>query len=595
MKGMTDSTQEPAAAQPPANPAWQAPDGAAPGNAGHSNPSSAPAQRPAWRPQLIVVLVTLACLVPFLNKAYHMDDTLFLWIARHLGEHVTNFFGFNANWYGYAMPMHQIMQNPPGGAYFIAAAAALGGWGEVWLHSAFLLPAIAVGLGTFRLGRRLSSRPMVGALCAVLTPAFVVSATNIMADVLMLACYTWAIAFWVEGLEDRRPGFLLLASLLIATAALTKYFGISLIPLLGVYSWLYHRKQAAAATACLVVPVIILGWFELYASGLYGHGLVFGAFDYSTLWGTKHATLLQRFQRLGTGLSFLGGGLIGTVLFIPWLWPRRQWLWGVGLYVLVALAGAALFAKYIIVQGKWSEGSGWWFRAQYLLFVGVGLHLLALAVIEFWRQRDAPSFLLLSWLLGTFAFAAVLNWTVSVRALLPLTPAAGILIARRLGRQAPSQPSGCASPGVPALAAVLVACALISGAVAAVDYAWAGSMRAMASKLYPACKTPANTVYYQGHWGFQYYMDAAGGVAVDLTSLVLRPDDMVINPWDNCNVRTLKDSVATREASFPVIPCRWLTVGNGFAGASFYSSAWGPLPWYVGPAPPLSYEVFRVR
>ena len=586
---MTDSKPESAGAQPPADAAQPLAGGAAPANAGWSGPPRISAPPPAWRPQLLVVLVTLACLVPFLNKAYHMDDTLFLWIARHLREHPANFYGFTANWYGFTMPMDQIMQNPPGGAYFIAAAAALAGWREPFLHSAFLLPAIAAALGIFRLAQRFSPRPVLGALGAVLTPAFVVSATNIMANVLMLAFYTWAIAFWVEGLEDRRSRCLALSSLLIAAAALTKYFGISLLPLLGIYAWLYHRPQAGTAFGWLLVPVAILGVYELYASELYDQSLILAAFDYSAVVGARDVTLLQR---LGTGLSFLGGGLIGTVLFIPWLWPRRQWISGVGVYLLLALVAVTLFGKSVIAQGKWSAHSGWWFRAQYLLFVGCGLHLVLLAVSEFQTRREGRSFLLLCWLLGTFAFAAVLNWTVSVRSLLPLAPAAGILIARCFGNQ--PQAAG-RPPSLAALSALLVACALISCAVAGADCAWAGSMRAMAPKLYSAYKTPSNTVYYQGHWGFQYYMDAAGGVAVDPPAIALHPGDVIISPLDNTNVRPLKDSVATFEASHPVTPCRWLTAGNGYAGASFYSSTWGPLPWYIGRAPQLGYAVFRVK
>ena len=397
------------------------------------------AESPAWRPQVMVALITLVCLVPFLNKAYHMDDTLFLWAARHIREHAANFYGFNANWYGYAMPMHQIMQNPPGGAYFVAGAAALGGWRELWLHSVFLLPAIAAALGTFRLARRLSSRPAVGALCAVLTPAFMVSATNLMADVLMLACYTWAIAFWVEGLEDRHTGRLIISSLLIAAAALTKYFGLSLLPLLGAYAWFYHRKQAGMAMAWLLLPLAVLWLYETYSSRLYGQGLIFGALDYSAMVAVMNAAPLQR---LGTGLSFLGGGLIGTILFIPWLWPRRRWILGAGIYLLLALAAVTLLGKLVIAQGKWMEQAGSCFRAQYILFVGGGLHLVLLAASEFRARRDGHSFLLLCWFLGTFAFAAALNWTVSVRSLLPLAPAAGILIARRLGRLPPAAGPG---------------------------------------------------------------------------------------------------------------------------------------------------------
>jgi 4-amino-4-deoxy-L-arabinose transferase-like glycosyltransferase len=83
--------------------------------------------------------------------------------------------------------MDLVMQNPPGNAYFIAAARSLFGWQERALHAVYLVPALAAALGTYRLARRLcrtggaecaTGSAVVGALCAVLTPAFIVSATT---------------------------------------------------------------------------------------------------------------------------------------------------------------------------------------------------------------------------------------------------------------------------------------------------------------------------------------------------------------------------------------------------------------------------------
>ena len=41
------------------------------------------------------------------------------------------------------------------------------------------------------------------------------------------------------------------------------------------------------------------------------------------------------------------------------------------------------------------------------------------------------------WVIGTFLFAAFLNWTVNARSLLPLTPAVAILMTRRLEQNYP--------------------------------------------------------------------------------------------------------------------------------------------------------------
>ena len=183
----------------------------------------------------LIVVATLLCLLPFITKAFHVDDTLFLWTARHIQAQPYDFYGFPANWYGTTMSMAEINQNPPFAAYYIALVTLLFGWQEWPLHLAFMLPAVGVVAGTYVLAGHFTSRPRLSALIALATPVFMVSATNVMSDVLMLSFYLWALVFWVKGLERQRFSWLLAASLLVALAALTKYFALTAIALLFVH------------------------------------------------------------------------------------------------------------------------------------------------------------------------------------------------------------------------------------------------------------------------------------------------------------------------------------------------------------------------
>src|SRR6266566_5353229 len=76
-------------------------------------------------PQAWLVLLTFACLAPFLNKAFHIDDTLFLRAAQQIQKHPADFYGFNMNWYGTTMPMVQNFDNPPLASYYIALLASI--------------------------------------------------------------------------------------------------------------------------------------------------------------------------------------------------------------------------------------------------------------------------------------------------------------------------------------------------------------------------------------------------------------------------------------------------------------------------------------
>ena len=49
---------------------------------------------------LAAACIVVGCLVPFLGKAFHVDDPLFLWTARQIIEKPGDFFGTTVNWLG---------------------------------------------------------------------------------------------------------------------------------------------------------------------------------------------------------------------------------------------------------------------------------------------------------------------------------------------------------------------------------------------------------------------------------------------------------------------------------------------------------------
>src|SRR5262245_50601549 len=61
----------------------------------------------------ILITLTCACLLPFINEAFHIDDSLFLWVAKQIVKDPFNPYGFPVVWYGTAMPMSEVTKNPP--------------------------------------------------------------------------------------------------------------------------------------------------------------------------------------------------------------------------------------------------------------------------------------------------------------------------------------------------------------------------------------------------------------------------------------------------------------------------------------------------
>ena len=67
----------------------------------------------AARDVFFVTVAVVTALAPFLNKAFHIDDPLFLWMAQQISTHPADPYAFAVNWYTTTEPMFSIMQNPP--------------------------------------------------------------------------------------------------------------------------------------------------------------------------------------------------------------------------------------------------------------------------------------------------------------------------------------------------------------------------------------------------------------------------------------------------------------------------------------------------
>ncbi|MGA8151580.1 MAG: glycosyltransferase family 39 protein [Terriglobales bacterium] len=533
------------------------------------------------RDNLLLAAVTLLCLLPFSGKAFHVDDIFFVSAARQIVQHPLDPYGFKIVWYTIAMPMAEVTKNPPLASYYGALIGVVAGWSERAWHFGFLLPGLALILGTYRLAGHFTQQPLIAAAGALLTPVFMVSATGVMCDVLMLALWVWAAIFWIDGLDPAKPAYLMTSALLVAAAALTKYFGASLILLLLFYA-LMRQPRVGSWVWYLSLPVAALAGYHSWTYALYGRGLLADAAVYAHF--KPAAQQLPLLQESLIGLSFAGGCVISALTMAPLLWPRKQMAIGVLVSALAGLAVAAAWVNlstHIIHLGP----AG----IQLALFVAGGISLLALAVSDAWTHRDADSLFLTLWVLGTFVFAVYVNWTANGRSILPIIPAAGILIARRLDtRPKPASPVRLWVPlGVAGVFALWIACA---------DAGWANSAKRAAEVIHQKTQTESGTVWFAGHWGFQYYMQANGARPVDVSnfSSSFRAGDFVVLPKNNTNLFEIAPQfVISQEVIELPMPRRAATMCPEL-GAGFYSSVWGPLPFAIGPVAPERYLILRL-
>jgi 4-amino-4-deoxy-L-arabinose transferase-like glycosyltransferase len=543
-----------------------------------------PEPRPALAASLLT-LVTLACLLPFLGKAFHMDDPLFIWTAKHIQSHPLDFYGFNVNWSFRERPMVEQTQNPPLAAYCLALVATVLGWSERALHFGFLFPAIALVLGTWRLAIRLCAHPFVAALAIIAMPVFLLSSTSVMCDTLMSALWVWAMCFWIDGLDSKRPARLWLAAALIAACALTKYFGAALIPLLAVYS-LLQKPGSAYWLKYFILPIVILALYQWWTARHYGHGLIFGAGQYLATQRVETGIL----SRLLETLAFCGGCILIALPATPLLFGKKGILAG----TLAAIA-AALLIMALKKVGKFplleSGHFKWSFLLQMTLWIAGGLAVVSVALSDFLRRRTPDSILLCLWLFGTLLFAGAINWTVAGRNFLPLAPAVAILIVRQMEFRAEiARPAPFRFWWLPFGSSLAVALF-----IARADWQFANSARTAASSLHNELAPRYKSIAFEGHWGFHYYMQQLGGRPLAQTPLVLNPNEAVIVPMQNTCIFDLPSNVVEPLAEVNVPASKALSLQSEVAGAGYYSDEWGPAPFVFGPAELQSYWVFHTR
>jgi hypothetical protein len=534
----------------------------------------------------MLTLVVLAALSPFLGKAFNIDDPLFLWAARQIQAHPGNPYGFDVNWYGFPLPMWEVTKNPPLACYFLAAAASLLGPSETALHSAFLLPAVAVVLGTYRLARRWCEQPLLAACTTLFTPVYLVSSTTVMCDTLMLAFWVWAVVLWVEGMEDESDLRLAGAALLVALAALTKYFGICLIPLLFGYS-LILKRRVGNWMIMFLIPLAILVAYQRATRALYGKGLLSDAAGYAS--SVREEAGVSEISAILEALSFTGGCLATVTLCLVWMWRPRALL---GFLVFAAVVASAIFRGQAM-PGLDGLAASRFLQSQAILWVVGGAGILSMAAAAAWRWRDASSFLLAAWVIGTFLFAGFVNWTINARSILPMTPAVGILLARCLS-QVGSMDHRRRRWGV---GLSLLTGAVLSLYVARGDFLLAGAVRESANQSYARLRPENGTLWFTGHWGFQYYLQELGPKAKAFVKghWQAKEGDLLANPSNNNNVvpprRWQYDSMETLSVDVPGFATTLATE----VGAGFYVSTWGPLPFSFASVPPEKVLVYQLK
>ena len=554
----------------------------------------APAEpRGAHRRELWVagLVAFLACL-PFLDKAVHQDDWAYLTVGRLLVEHGRDVLDQATTYQGRPISAGQgVLHGPVWLSALALAQAPL--FGERWLTVAHLMSAgmlalLAVSLTS--LAARLGARPLPTALACALGPAPLVLATGVMTDLPMVALFCASLALAVRGLERGETPTLLLAGVVGALAAGTRYHGAAIVPLLAVLPLLWGPFRWRG----LLPATVALAGFLAMLVGI----LAFtGGWDVLRATDELGSLKIDRTQCLLALVCGLGGALGGYLVVVLGAAPR--WvgtLRGQPLRVLLLAGGLAFggWCAWRAPQVSRIVPPGPNHALQWVLFLlggaasGLGLAPLVrvrlVSAYRVWRAEHGRLAWIALWT-GGFAVAAWLTVPFgSTRYAVPAMPGALLLcgvVATRL-----------AGPGLHAAAALC--CAALGLAAATADVRAAAVYPRMADVVAERADDDwsTGTTWIWGELGFRWYLERTAGLEVlPGDSTAPRPGDRVLksmrlstaSPDDGSSgsyrlhpdvVRRLRPGAQLDFADpFPV------RVHSSWAGAGFYGADGGFLPF----------------
>lgn len=556
----------------------------------------------------MLILAAGAVTLPFVFKAFHLDDTVFVWLGQ---EKLSDPFALGLPNHGYEgnfFPVY-LDTHPPLHTSFLALLIWIfGGPSEVGLHLGLVIFAVLATVSMFYLGRRFTDSPLTAALLLIVTPGFMVMAQSVMTDVPALSLWLAAIASYVYAIDraggknsdsgqngGRHPGsgrrygtgLLVLAGLFTSLAILTTYQSFSLLPLLFVYA-LLKRRVTLKTMLPLAAALAVFGAIVVYYLAATGEP---PKLSYSFGVNLAPAFIANKVLAI---ISVIGGATVFPLMLVMGLLRgRKEYLAFAALFVLIlafflnrAVSGEYTLAAAILQAVFYSAG----LLAVYRFF-NLGMDA---AFADERSGRDRDNIFLVLWIAGVLVYSVLLLPYASTRYLLPLFPPVVLLFV--------SYARGIIPDKIwwPRFAIAAVACTAITGtAVSIADYQLSGVYRDFAAEYPRTLSAGSHQIWFAGEFGLRYYLEAEGGQYLLEDDDSPAPGDYVVLSHgliayfisDQLKERLqLVDSI-----EYPAGAGWPLRVQDRNSQAGFYDQFHGNLPYSFSSEPVETIDIYRVR
>jgi len=233
---------------------------------------------------LAIIIFSVLINLPFANQAFHIDDPVNIYLARHIIHHPENPYGFLMIYNGAIHSFDRFFANPPLNGYLLSFMIRLVGEHEIGLHLFFLIYTIFSGWLMFLISKKFlngdDQSAFFSAVLLLFSPAFFVMNHTIMMDTPLLCFYLASIYFFLEA--ETRPSFYLLAGMFAALASLTRYTGMTLIPLFLCMAVLNPKQRSLMSFWSIIIPMFVFECWYFWTCCLYSSGYWLNIVSYET-------------------------------------------------------------------------------------------------------------------------------------------------------------------------------------------------------------------------------------------------------------------------------------------------------------------------
>jgi len=548
---------------------------------------------------LIIILFSVVVSLPFVNKAYHVDDTIFLYIADQIANDPLRPYSFSVEWGTQSGPGAYLMDTP-----LVPYYTALISWifyrSETILHLSFIIFHIIAGLSFYFIAKKFIEWPLPATLILVATPTFLVNSQNLMLDVPMLSLFLLASALFLYGVDKGNHKLLFFGSLTAGFAYLAKPNAIIIIPLLLLYCFLKKKQKYMFYQ---LIPVMFIILFSLHNYFIDGRLFIKDYIPF--LVGKKGSSFNVFTAFIFSNLSYIGGATIFPLFFLyPFLIKKRNFIFISLSIIIAAIVSVVLYqASSNFVSGKYTLFQ----ISLFFVFITSSIFFIILLIAENYNNiksgiksilganniyYNIDMFFIFVWFVGVY----ILNSGLSGGAVryntlfLPPLILSYFILLKKYKKQSRINMFKLS-------VLILVSTAFIGLIVAYADYDYANSYRDFVNKIPQAYKTESNIVHFSGSGGFQYYMIENGYRILLKKDNSPKKGDIVIKarlpsprPISNELMQrmTLVETI-TYDGRIPV------RTQNPKAHAGFYTYAGGLLPYSFSNSKLEHFDIYYVQ